>query len=47
MPKKFCKKCNKIIKAKDGGMCQKCTLEEYEKQKKGTADRVITPRSNF
>lgn len=33
MTNKYCIKCGVIIKAKNGGYCPKCALEEYEKVK--------------
>lgn len=46
MAKKFCKKCNKVILARDGVYCKKCALEEYEKTKR-TVDRTHTSDGNL
>ncbi len=46
MPNKYCIKCNKIIKAKEGGMCEKCTLKEYEKRVKKTKPKAY-PEYDF
>jgi uncharacterized Zn finger protein (UPF0148 family) len=51
MTNKYCIKCGVIIKAKNGGYCPKCALEEYERQKaknnapKQTDDKIGTPPS--
>jgi uncharacterized Zn finger protein (UPF0148 family) len=42
MIKRFCKKCNKPIKARDGVYCAKCALEEYAKRVK-KKDRASSP----
>jgi uncharacterized Zn finger protein (UPF0148 family) len=34
MTKKFCKKCARIIKVRDGVYCPNCALEEYNKLKR-------------